>query len=71
MLCRDSDLRLANVYRCARGQYNGVDLRDCTSLQRSRDVVDDDDDEMLTTRRSFHYEYILIQSIHHNKDSTT
>ena len=65
--CRDSDLGLTNVYRCTRGRYNDVDLRDFTSLQRSRDV----DEEMLTTSRSFLNEYILIQSIHQNKDSTT
>ena len=45
---------LMNIYRCARGGYNDVDLRDFTSLQSSRD--DDDDDGVLTIRRSFHNE---------------
>ena len=63
LLCRASELGLTIVYSCARGRYNDVDFRDFTSLQMSRD----DDDEVLTIRRSFHNEYILVQSIHHNK----
>ena len=71
LLYRASDLGFTNVYRCARGRYNHVDLRDFTSLHMSRDDVGDDDDEVLTTRHSFHNGNILIQSIYHNKDATT
>ena len=55
LLCRPTDLGLTNVYRCARGWYNDVDLRHFTSLQSSRDD-DDDDDGVLTMCLSFYNE---------------